>query len=106
VQAGVASSGVANPCVHTSSTRYANTVTAAALYICMRLCFQVYCEDMTDNCSKKAFAEREQSIQLRYWGTALQVELIVLSFVHSGLLMMSNRMQCMCIVLCAKSCNK
>jgi len=61
MQAGVATSGVADSFVHASHvkrTRYAHTVTAAALYICMKRCFQVYYEEMTEkNCSKKSFAE-------------------------------------------------
>ena len=50
-QSGVATSGVAESFIHASHvkrTRYAHTVTAAALYICMRNAYDGYCSGLCD----------------------------------------------------------
>ena len=90
VQSGVARAGVAESFVHASNvkrTRYAHTVTAAVLYICLRRCYSQYCETIHPQ-EKKTFMEwrvdkKNSSVQFRYWSTVLELELIVLTFVRS-----------------------
>ena len=96
VQSGVTTAGVAESFIHASHvkrTRYAHTVTAAALYECMLNSYTAYCENLDNDTSDtvvipKSFDEwrsesSESSIQFRFWNTVLELELLVLSFVRS-----------------------
>lgn len=52
VRGEVASSGVAESFIHAchvKRTRYAHTVTAAALFICQQRCYSQYCDSQDDN---------------------------------------------------------
>ena len=88
VQSGVATAGVADSFVHASNVkreRYAHTITAAALFICMKRCYQRFYDELLQN-YVKTFAEwradsEAVSVQFQYWSTALQLELTVLCFV-------------------------
>jgi len=90
VESDVTTTGVAESCIsasHVKRTRYAHSVTAAALYICLRRCYNKYCKD-TDSAEQKPFDEwrsdcENQSAQFKFWSTALNLEMLVLSFVRS-----------------------
>lgn len=90
VNAGVATSGVADAFIgasHVKRTRYAHTVTAAALYISQQRAYSKYCDDLPESirssyvqwCSDKG----NSSVQFLYWNTVLELELIILTFVRS-----------------------
>jgi len=89
-QAGVATSGVAESFInatHVKRTRYAHTVTAAALYICMKQSYTLYCEQQLDNETVDFDEWRAEcvnsSVQFRFWNTVLELELLLLAFVRS-----------------------
>jgi hypothetical protein len=90
VQAAIATAGVAESFIsasHVKRTRYAHTVTAAALYINLQQTYALYVESVAGE-SVKAFDEwradcAKHSVLFFYWSTVLDLELLVLSFVRS-----------------------
>jgi len=90
VQAGVATAGVAESLItasHVKRSRYAHTVTAAALYCNIAECYKRYCEECEDG-SSSSFGQwrddmEKSSVQFLYWSSVLELELLVLSFVRS-----------------------
>jgi len=90
VQADVTTSGIADSFIKASNvkrTRYAHIVTATVLHICQRKCYSQYC-DSADITNKLTFnqwrSERSlQSTQFQYWDTVLELELTMLTFLHS-----------------------
>ena len=91
VQAKVASAGTADSflkATHVTRTRHAHQVTASSLYILMKKAYACYLESSQPGDQHEAFeawcAKRKQEApQFSFWYTALQLELLVLSFVKS-----------------------
>ena len=90
VQAGVATVGVAESFLgasHVKRTRYAHTVPAAALYCTLYRGYSAYCDEHpgepVSSFGKWRADLEETSAQFYYWGTVLELELLVLSFVRS-----------------------
>lgn len=90
IQAGLASSGVAESCVgctHVKRTRYMHTVTAAALFILMQRQYNLYCESHSVDMKKSLSEWREErcktSVQFLFWDTTLRLQLLVLAFIRS-----------------------
>ena len=89
VQANVATSGVADSFLHgnhVKRTRYAHIVTAATLFICRHQSYIHYCEKLSNTAlsfDEWCFSHEKSSSQFKYWNTVLQLELTLLSFVHS-----------------------
>jgi len=88
VQSGIATAGVAESflsAAHVKRSRYAHTVTAAALYVNLRQSYSSYCNSLTDG-QAQSFDEwraAKSSAQFQYWSTVLDLELLLLSFVRS-----------------------
>ena len=81
IQATVATSGVAASFIHASHvkrTRYAHTVTAAALFISLQRCYASYVKQHSDGivldfdswCSER----QNSSVQFKFWYTAMELE--------------------------------
>ena len=90
VQSGIATAGVAESFLssaHVKRTRYAHTVTAAALYVNLRQSYLWYCNSLTDGQAQSFDEWRAEcakcSAQFQYWSTVLDLELLLLSFVRS-----------------------
>jgi len=90
VQATVATSGVAASFIHASHvkrTRYAHTVTAAALFISLKRCYASHVKQNSDGivldfdswCSES----QNLSVQFKFWYTAKQLEMLASSFIRS-----------------------
>ena len=90
VQAGIATAGVAESFVtaaHVKRTRYAHTVTAAALFSNLHQLYVNYC-DAESGDAVMSFAQwrqimEESSVQFKYWSTVLELKLLLLAFVRS-----------------------
>jgi len=91
VASGLSTVGVADSFIHASSvkrTRYAHSVSAAALFICLKRAYNQFCEE-SDAQEQKSFDEwqtrsENESVQFKYWSTVLDLELLVLSFVNQN----------------------
>ena len=91
VQSGFTTSGVAESFIHASHvkrTRYAHTVTAAALYLAQQNAYRDFCNGLADEGDKLNFNDwckqkKTSSTQFLYWDTVLDLELLMLSFVRS-----------------------
>lgn len=90
VASGLTTSGIADSFIHASSvkrTRYAHSVSAAALFVCLKRAYNQFCEHSGTQ-EQKSFEEwrsgcENESVQFKYWSTVLDLELLVLSFVRS-----------------------
>jgi len=92
VQSGIATAGVAESflsAAHVKRTRYAHTVTAAALYVNLRQSYLSYCNTLSDGQAQSFDEWRAEcvkcSTQFQYWSTVLD----------------SNYFCCPLFVLCA-----
>ena len=91
VQAKVASAGTAESflkATHVTRTRYAHQVTASSLYILLKKSYASYLESSEPGDQHKAFEEwcvkrKQEAPQFNFWYTALQLELLVLTFIKS-----------------------
>jgi len=90
IQAGVATVGVAESFIsasHVKRTRYAHTVTAAALYVTLHRSYEHYCHDNAGDAvisfGKWRADLEKSSAQFHFWSLALELELLVLAFVRS-----------------------
>ena len=90
VASGLTTSGVADSFINACNvkrTRYAHSVTAAALFICLKRAYNQDCEQTVDE-EHKTFEEWRtacvnESAQFSYWSRVLDLELLVLSFVRA-----------------------
>ena len=90
VASGLTTSGIADSFIHASSvkrTRYAHSVSAAALFVCLKRAYNHFCEHSGTQ-EQKSFDEwrtgcENESVQFKYWSMVLDLELLVLSFVRS-----------------------
>lgn len=91
VQAKVASAGTAESflkATHVTRTRHAHQVTASSLYILLKKSYASYLESSGPGDQQKAFEEwcvesKQEAPQFNFWYTALQLELLVLTFIKS-----------------------
>jgi hypothetical protein len=85
----VAASGVAESFInasHGKRTRYAHTVTAATLFICLHHCYLQYREGLSGQEEILSFElwrshRAETSVEFQYWNTVQELELMLLTFV-------------------------
>jgi len=97
VQSGISTAGVADSFLRAADikrSRYAHSVTAAALYECLQRSYAAYCSqgDSVASSHNGAAAnsfddwrvnECAASVQFRFWNTVLELELLVLTFIRS-----------------------
>jgi len=91
VQAKVAYAGIADSFIkvsHVTHMRYAHQITASSLYILLGKSYNLYIESLGSTEQQESFEIwsnrcRQESPQFQYWHTALQLELLVLTYVKS-----------------------
>jgi len=89
VQADVATTGIADSFLHgnhVKRARYAHIVTAATLFMRRQQSYANYCQELSDlplSFDEWCSDREKASSQFQFWNIVLQLELTLLSFVHS-----------------------